>query len=152
MGIPVTEHVRKIPEALEQARQVCETCGVHAVVSTGTTAQTLLEQCAAVLTQSGGGPAAVVAYGGSDFANKPRRTSEIDIFVLAAHTRVRPAFDLVYEAAWEITEQLDDYVTQDGDGDWPITDRWKLRVEQAMDLGSAKAAAAILLQFDLEDY
>ncbi len=152
MGIPVTEHVRPIAAILEQARQACERRKVKAAISDGTTADTLLEQCATLLTQSGGGPCAVIAYGGSDFANKPRRTSEIDIFVFAVHTPVRPAFGLVEDAAWGITEELDDLVTQEVSGGYPITDRWKLRSEQAMDLGAIKAAAAILLQFDLEDY
>ncbi len=152
MGIPVTEHVRPIPAILEQACKACADSGVYAEVSGGTTAQTLMEQCATILTKAGGNAVAVVCYGGSDYGNQPRRTSEIDIFVLAMNTKVRPAFDIIAEAARDITAALDDLVTQECSGGYPITDRWKLRSDQAMDLGATKAAAAILLQFDLEDY
>ena len=152
MADPVTVHVRPIPQVLAQAADIIRSCGVVALISPDTTAKTIVEKCAAVLNQSGGEPAAVICYGGSDYANAPRRTSEIDIFLLAAQTKVRPAMEAILTASWAIIGKIDDLVTQDTAGEWPITDRWKLRSDEAIDLGGTGAAAALLLAFDLEDY
>ena len=149
---PVTVHVRPMQAVLEQAAAICRECGVVTAISPDTTAKTLVEKCAAILNASGGEPAAVICYGGSDYGNSPRRTSAIDIFLLAAQTRVRPAMDAILAASWEIIGRLDDLVTQDVAGEWPITDKWKLRSDEAVDLGGTGAAAALLLAFDLEDY
>ena len=149
---PVTVHTRPIKEVLKQAADICQSCGVIAEVSPDTTKKTLIEKCAAILNASGGEPAAVICYGGSDYANSPRRTSEIDIFLLAAQTKVRPAMEAILAASWEIIGKLDDLITEDVAGEWPITDKWKLKSDEAVDLGGTGAAAALMLAFDLEDY
>lgn len=149
---PVTVHVRPMQAVLEQAADICRQCGVVTAISPDTTKKTLIEKCAAILNASGGEPAAVICYGGSDYTNSPRRTSEIDIFLLAAQTKVRPAMEAILAASWEIISKLDDLITEDVAGEWPITDKWKLKSDEAVDLGGTGAAAALLLAFDLEDY
>ena len=72
--------------------------------------------------------------------------------LLAAQTKVRPAMEAILTSSWDIISKIDDLVTQDTSGEWPITDRWKLRSDEAIDLGGTGAAAALLLAFDLEDY
>ncbi len=152
MSDPVTNHVRPIKDLLQQAAALCESLTLVTRIFQGTVYDDLAAECASILTESGGEPAAVIAYGGSDFGDHPRRVSEIDIIVLAARTRVNtPAFDIL-EKTQDITAALDDTITQETEDGWPITDRWKLSSEQSMNLKGAKAAAAVILSFDVEDY
>lgn len=152
MAIPATEFVRPVKKLLEQAQEACVAAGVPAQIYTGTTYQGLAAVIPSLLVQSKGEPVAVVCYGGSTYGNKPRRLSVISILVLQGHTRaVSGTLDAI-GAAEKIVAELDDQVYQDTDGEWPITDHWRVASDEVLDIEDFQAAACVLVNFNVEDY
>jgi hypothetical protein len=152
MAIPVTEHVRPVKKLLDQAWDACIAAGVPAQVYTGTTYKGLAAEIPSLLVQSRGEPAAVVCYGGSTYGNDPRRLTVVSILVVQGHTRVAPGTMDAIEAAEKIIAALDDQVYQETDGEWPITDHWRIASDEVIDIEGLDAAACILVNFNVEDY
>ena len=152
MAIPATDYVRPVKELLEQARDACISAGVPAQIYTGTTYKGLAAVIPSLLVQSKGDPVAVVCYGGSNYGNKPRRESTISILVLQGHTRVSSGTMDAIEAAEKIIAGLDDQIYQEVDGEWPITDHWRIASDEVIDIEGLDAAACILVNFNVEDY
>lgn len=152
MAIPATDYVRPVKKLLEQARDACISAGVPAQIYTGTTYQGLAAVIPSLLVQSNGEPVAVVCYGGSTYGNKPRRLSVISILVLQGHTRVSSGTLDAIEAAEKIYAGLDDQIYQETDGEWPITDHWRIASDEVIDIEGLDAAACILVNFNVEDY
>lgn len=152
MAIPATDYVRPVKKLLEQARDACISAGVPAQIYTGTTYQGLAAVIPSLLVQSKGDPIAVVCYGGSTYGNKPRRLSVVSILVLQGHTRVASGTLDAISAAEKIVAELDDQIYQDTDGEWPITDHWRISSDEVIDIEDLQAAACVLVNFNVEDY
>lgn len=152
MSDPVTNSTRPVTALLSQAADACTQAGVPGRVYTGTTYKGLAQVIPTILAESKGSPAAVVCYGGSVYANSPRRTSAIIILVVQGHTRVAPGTLTALEAANSITASLDDTITEDIAGEYPITDKWRQTSEDVVDLEGLDSAACIMLTFNVEDY
>lgn len=152
MAIPATDYVRPVGKLLEQAQAACVSAGIPAQIYTGTTYQGLASVIPSLLVQSKGEPVAVVCYGGSTYGNKPRRLSVISILVLQGHTRVASGTLDAIEAAEKIIAELDDQIYQETDGEWPITDHWRIASDEVIDIDGLDAAACVLINFNVEDY
>ena len=152
MANPVTDTVRKFSKLLAYAKTVSISAGVPAEVYAGTTYQGMADLIPALLVQSQGQPCAIVCYGGSEYGNSPRRISTINIIVLQGHTRAVSGTMTVLKAAEDIIAKLDDVIYEDVEGDYPITEKWKIASDELVDIDGLQAAACIVLSFTVEDY
>ena len=152
MGIPVTEHVRPVVLLMEQARELIEAAGVKARIYTGTGRRGLEDDIATAVSEGMGQPVAVICYGGSEFANSPRRVLVLSIVVVSAHTRVAPGVPDALEAARAVTAMLDEHQTTATEADgWTVRDVWRVVAEDVLDLSDIDAAAAVQLTVTIED-
>lgn len=152
MANPVTDTTRPIANLLDQAAAACNEAGVPGKVYTGTTYAGLATMLPGLLVESQGRPCAVVVYGGSTYANKPRRTSAIKILIIQGHTRVAPGTAQAIESAQAVIAALDDVIYQDVVGDYPITDHWRVAEDEVVDLEGLESAACVVVTFNVEDY
>lgn len=152
MSNPVTDTTRRIKALLEFARDACIGAGMPAEIYRGTTYQGLAAVIPALLVQSQGAPCAVVCYAGSEYANKPRRTAGVSVLVLQGHTRAVPGTLDAIGGAELVIEALDDVIYQDVEGDYPITEKWRVVSDEVVDIDGLDAAACVIVTFNVEDY
>ena len=133
----------------ECARLVRDEAGIPAEIFEGTTLEGLGDRCGYVLARNGGAASVVVCYDGADMQNHPRRVSVLKLVVVSADTRVRPGAPLAMDAAWRVTDAIDDRTSSDTPG---VTDHWRFTREAAADFPGLKAAAVLVLTLEIEDY
>jgi hypothetical protein len=151
-GIPVTDFVRPVATLLEQARAAIEAAGVMAQVYGGSSWKHLEAHIGTALTRGAGKPVAIVCYGGSEYANSPRRALLLSIVIVSVHTRVSPGAPDALDAARLITAALDEKQTDGSEADgWTVRDKWTVLSEDIMDLSKLNAAAAVLLTVEVAD-
>jgi hypothetical protein len=151
MANPVTDTTRRFSRLLAHAKAASISAGVPAEVYAGSTYQGMADLIPALLVQSQGRPCAIVCYGGSEYGNSPRRISTVNIVVLQGHTRAVSGALTVLGAAEDIIARLDDVIYQDVEGDYPITEKWRIASDELVDIEGLEAACMVL-SFTVEDH
>ena len=149
---PVTLYVRPIRVIMDQIAQLINGIGISAEVYDGTNLDDLTTRLASFLTRTKGKPAVIVCYGGSSFANFPRRTSLINCVIVSCDTRPTAGMPGALEASWKIAEILDKGISRQKDGESTISDLIEVSSEETVQLKNAGAGCALILQLTVKDY
>ena len=152
MPNPYTDTCRPVADLLADAKAFCEAAGVPARPYAGTTLKGLVREAATAVTESAGEPTAVCLYISSYFDNNPRRTSEIQIVVLSADSKVVDGVAASIDAARRIAAIVDDTVHEEEFGESVITDKWEVSAAEVMDLPALSDTAAVALTLTVKDY
>lgn len=149
---PVTLYTRPVRVIMEQIASLINGIGISAEVYDGTNLDDLTTRLASFLTRTKGKPAVIVCYGGSSFANFPRRTSVINCVIVSCDTRPAAGMPGALDASWKIAEILDKGISKTTKGESTISDLIEVNSEQTVQLKNAGAGCALILQLTVKDY
>lgn len=149
---PVSLYCRPVPAIMEQVCGIINGIGIPARVYDGTNMDEVAQRVATALTESGGGPTAIVCFHDSVFANFPRRTTRLTVVVLSSDTRVSPGAPSALAAAWRIEGALDRLVSVEDPDECPVSDIMQVEGEEAIPLKDQGASCAIGISLIVKDY